>query len=233
MEPACGPKKEDKNSSLADGVSRSNFNANYTIEQWCEDKRNLATPDGRDEKTSACQRQKKPNCTVKVNTAAKEKTELGVFYLKNAPINPFDIFSKDMPIRFVPTLLVMERSATMPLVTLFILRGLQSSRGRLFWQSLVISPKKTLVGSMSITSWRCPISPTRSRTFSGILKVPTVRWLDWFDCYIPMQQIIGFQQICKIVFPSSWLAGMDPASPPKLVCPIQAVPFSFEQVLSE
>ncbi len=32
----------------------------------------------------------------------------------------------------------------MPLVTLFILRGLQSSRERLFWQLLVISPKKDI-----------------------------------------------------------------------------------------
>ncbi len=34
---------------------------------------------------------------MKVDTAAKEKKELGMFYLRNASINPLDIFPKDMP----------------------------------------------------------------------------------------------------------------------------------------
>ncbi len=38
--------------------------------------------------------------------------------------------------------LVKERSVTMPLVTLLILRGLQSSRRRLFWQLPVIIAKR-------------------------------------------------------------------------------------------
>jgi hypothetical protein len=32
-----------------------------------------------------------------VDTAAKEKAELGMFYLKNMSINPLDVFPKDMP----------------------------------------------------------------------------------------------------------------------------------------
>jgi hypothetical protein len=35
-----------------------------------------------------------------------------------------------------------------------------------------------------------------------------------------------------IVFSCSWLADMDPALPPKLVWPMHAITFSFEQVLS-
>jgi hypothetical protein len=39
---ACRPKKDDKNSSLADGVSHSNSNANSTFEQRCRAKCNPA-----------------------------------------------------------------------------------------------------------------------------------------------------------------------------------------------
>ncbi len=85
---------------------------------------------------------------------------------------------------------------------------------------------------MSIISWRCLIWPTRSRSFSGIPKVPKVRWLDWFECHMPMWQIMWFQKLCTVEFSCSWLAGMDPALPPKLVPPVQAVTFSFKQVLS-
>ncbi len=34
---------------------------------------------------------------VKVDTAAKEKMDLGMFYLRKLSINPVDIFPKDMP----------------------------------------------------------------------------------------------------------------------------------------
>ncbi len=40
---------------------------------------------------------KKPCCRVKVNTAANEKNDLGMFYLRNPSINPADIFPMDMP----------------------------------------------------------------------------------------------------------------------------------------
>jgi hypothetical protein len=94
---ACRPKKANKNSSLTDGASRSNFNANYYIKQRRRGKHDLATPDESNEKTSACHRQKEPHHAVKVDTAAKKKAELGMFYLKNMSINPLDVFPKDMP----------------------------------------------------------------------------------------------------------------------------------------
>jgi hypothetical protein len=34
---------------------------------------------------------------VKVDTAAKEKTELGMLYLRNISINPLTLFPKDLP----------------------------------------------------------------------------------------------------------------------------------------
>jgi hypothetical protein len=50
------------------------------------------------EDNSSCrQKQQKPCCGVKVDTAAKKKKDLGMFYLRNASINPLDIFPKDIP----------------------------------------------------------------------------------------------------------------------------------------
>jgi hypothetical protein len=46
---------------------------------------------------SGHQRQKKPHRGVEVVTTAKEKKDLGMFYLRNPSINPADIFPKDMP----------------------------------------------------------------------------------------------------------------------------------------
>jgi hypothetical protein len=60
-------------------------------------KRDPTTPDTNEENPSGRQRQKIPRCGVKVDTAAKEKKDLGMFYLRNPSINPADIFPKDMP----------------------------------------------------------------------------------------------------------------------------------------
>jgi hypothetical protein len=67
-----------------------------------------------------------------VDTAAKEKTELEMFYLRNVSINPLDMFPKDISDKFVPTSLVRGRSVTMPLVTLFILRAVTAQEGNSF-----------------------------------------------------------------------------------------------------
>jgi hypothetical protein len=56
-------------------------------------------PNTNKENPSGHQRQKKPCRGVKVDTAAKEKKDLGMFYLRNPSINPADIFPKDMPKR--------------------------------------------------------------------------------------------------------------------------------------
>jgi hypothetical protein len=86
----CGTKQDDD-------TSYSNFNHNPNTKQHRGDKCNPTTPNGSEEKTSAHQRQKKPCCAVKVDTAAKEKTKLGMLYLRNVSINPLILFPKDMP----------------------------------------------------------------------------------------------------------------------------------------
>jgi hypothetical protein len=60
-------------------------------------KRDPTTPDTNKENPSGHQRQKKPCRGVKVDTAAKKKKDLCMFYLCNPSINPADIFPKDMP----------------------------------------------------------------------------------------------------------------------------------------
>ncbi len=93
---ASGLRNDDKN-SLADGASCPTPNATFTSEQHNGGKRNPTTPDTNEKNPSSCQRQKKPHRGVKVDTAAKEKKDLGMFYLHNSSINPADIFPKDMP----------------------------------------------------------------------------------------------------------------------------------------
>jgi hypothetical protein len=93
---ATGLRKDDKN-SLADGASHPSPNATFTPEQRNGGKRNPTTPNTNKENPSGRQRQKKPRCGVEVDTAAKEKKDLGMFYLRYPSINPADIFPKDMP----------------------------------------------------------------------------------------------------------------------------------------
>jgi hypothetical protein len=92
----CGPRKDERN-SLSDGASCSNSNTNSTPKQHRGDKRDPATPDTVEDNSSGCQKQKKPCRGVKVDTAAKEKKDLGMFYLRNASVKPSDVFPKDMP----------------------------------------------------------------------------------------------------------------------------------------
>ncbi len=91
-----GPRKDEKN-SIVDGASHPSSNTTSTLKQCNGGKRNPTTPNTNEDNPSVHQRQKKPRCGVKVNTAAKEKKDLGMFYLHNPFINPADIFPKDMP----------------------------------------------------------------------------------------------------------------------------------------
>jgi hypothetical protein len=93
---ASGLRKDDKN-PLVDGASCPTSNATFTSEQRNGVKHDPTTPDTNKENPSGHQRQKKPCLGVKVDTAAKEKKYLGIFYLRNLSINPSDIFPKDMP----------------------------------------------------------------------------------------------------------------------------------------
>ncbi len=92
---ASGPRKDEKY-SLVDGASCPTSNTSSTPEQRNGGKRNPTTPNTNKDNPSDHQRQKKPHRRVKVDTAAKEKKNLGMFYLHNPSINPVDIFSKDM-----------------------------------------------------------------------------------------------------------------------------------------
>jgi hypothetical protein len=92
---ASGLRKDEKN-SLVDGASCPTPNATFTPKQHNGGKRNPTTPNMNKENPSGHQRQKNPHCGVKVDTAVKEKKDLGMFYLRNPSINPADIFPKDM-----------------------------------------------------------------------------------------------------------------------------------------
>jgi hypothetical protein len=93
---ASGLRKEDKN-SLVDCASCPTPNATFTPKQQNRGKRNPTTPNTNEENPSSRQRQKKPRLGVRVDTATKEKKDLGMFYLRNPSINTADIFPKDMP----------------------------------------------------------------------------------------------------------------------------------------
>jgi hypothetical protein len=93
---ASRPRKDEK-CSLVDGASRPTSNTTSTPEQCNGGKRNPTTPNTNEDNPSGCQRQKKHGRGVKVDTAAKEKKDLGMFYLRNPSIKPADNFPKDMP----------------------------------------------------------------------------------------------------------------------------------------
>ncbi len=93
---ASGLREDDKN-SFVDGASCPTSNATFMPEQHNRGKRNPTTPDTNKENLSSRQRQKKPRRGEKVDTAAKEKKDLGMYYLRNLSINPADICPKDMP----------------------------------------------------------------------------------------------------------------------------------------
>jgi hypothetical protein len=93
---ASGLRKDDKN-SLADGASHLTSNATFTSNQHNGVKHNPTTPNMNEENPSGRQRQKKPRRGVKVDTAAKEKKDMGMFYLCNPSINPANIFPMGMP----------------------------------------------------------------------------------------------------------------------------------------
>ncbi len=93
---ASGPRKDERNSPM-DSASCPISNTTSTPKQHNGGKRSPTTPDTNKDNPSSHQRQKKPHHGVKVDTAAKEKWDLGIFYLCNVSINPADIFPRDMP----------------------------------------------------------------------------------------------------------------------------------------
>jgi hypothetical protein len=92
---ASRPRKDEKN-SLADGASRPTSNTTSTPEKPNGGKIDPTTPDTNEDNPSGRQRQKKPSRGLKVDTTAKEKKDLGMFYRCNPSINHADIFPKDM-----------------------------------------------------------------------------------------------------------------------------------------
>jgi hypothetical protein len=104
--------RNDDKSSLANGASRPSPNATFTPEQRNGGKCNPTTPNTNEENPSGHQRQKKPRCGVKVDTAAKEKKDLVLFYLRNLSINPADIFPKDMPEKLCPNFTCKGKECT-------------------------------------------------------------------------------------------------------------------------
>jgi hypothetical protein len=91
-------RKDDKN-ALVDGASCPTPNATFMPKQCNRGKHNPTTPNTNEKNPSGHQKQKKPHRGVKVDTSAKEKKDLGMFYLHNPSINPADIFPRDMPKR--------------------------------------------------------------------------------------------------------------------------------------
>jgi hypothetical protein len=122
-------RKDDKN-SLADGASPPTSNATFMPEQRNGGKHEPTIPNTHKENPSSHHRQKKPRRGVKVDTAAKEKKDLGMFYLRNPSINPADIFSKICPKSFAPISLVREKSVPTLIVTLLTPGRLWSSNVR-------------------------------------------------------------------------------------------------------
>jgi hypothetical protein len=93
-----GPGKDGSNNSSDGALTSQKSNQGFANSNNCRgNKRDPSTPDTAEGKSSTRQRQKKARHVMKADTAAKEKKDLGMFYLKNPGINPSDVFPKDMP----------------------------------------------------------------------------------------------------------------------------------------
>jgi hypothetical protein len=96
---ASGLRKDDKN-SLADGASCPTSNATFMPKQRNGGKRDPTTPNTNKKNPSSHQRQKKPCRGVRVDTAAKEKKDLGMFYLCHRPSTQGTFFQRICPKSF-------------------------------------------------------------------------------------------------------------------------------------
>ncbi len=115
------------------------------------DKRGPTTPDtANNTNSSNRQKQKKPKRGVKVKTAAKERKNLGMFYLKNPSINPSKKNPKVMPEKICANCTCKGKECTMLYATSSIPKSSSSSNVRLSLRSPIISTSTQLVGSMSI-----------------------------------------------------------------------------------
>jgi hypothetical protein len=86
---ASGPKKNEMNIPT-DGASCPTSNTTFMPKQHNGIKCNPTTPNTNKDNPSNHQRQKKPHCRVKVDTAAKKKKDFGIFYFHNQSIKPYD-----------------------------------------------------------------------------------------------------------------------------------------------
>ncbi len=112
-----------------------------------------------------------------------------MFYLRNAPINPSDIFPRSCLKSFAQISLAREMSATMLIVTLLTPGKLLSSNARQSLQLSIISSRKMWVGQTNIISWGCLTSQMGSKSYLVTPRVLPVRRLDLSDSYIAAWQI--------------------------------------------
>jgi hypothetical protein len=124
---ASRSRKDEKN-SLADGASCPPSNATFMPKQRNGGKCNPTTPDTNKDNPFGCQRQKKPCCGVKVDTAAKEKKDLGMFYLR--PSTPWTFFQRICPKSFALLSLVRGKSVSTLIVILLAPGRFWSSNAR-------------------------------------------------------------------------------------------------------
>ena len=89
--------KQDGQVAGATTPQKSSDEGSSTNNSRRGDKRDPGTPDTDEGKSSTRQQKKKARRAMKADTAAKEKKDLGMFYLKNPNTTPSDIFPKDMP----------------------------------------------------------------------------------------------------------------------------------------
>ena len=122
-------------------------------EQRRGDKCNPTTPNAaNDTNSSKRQKQKKPKRGMKVNTAAKERKDLGMFYLTNPSITHPMFFRRSCLKRSAQISPARVRSAAMLHVTSSIPGSHPSSNAKLSLQLLIISTRLILVGLMSTIS---------------------------------------------------------------------------------
>ncbi len=132
---------------------------------------------------------------MKVDTALREKTDLGMFYLCNNSINPWDVFLKDMPDKICTNFTCKGKECNNANCNFSILGGHPSSNARPFWQSPIISPKRDIGWPNEYHFMKMPNITDEIKKLLGNTKGPNSKTAWSICCLIPMRQIHRLQNL--------------------------------------
>ncbi len=213
---------------------KSGSNTKPSPEQRRGDKRNPTTPPdaANDPNSSNHQKQKKPKRGVKVDTVAKERKDLGMFFLKNPSINPFKVFPKVMPEKICANFTCKGKECSNASCD-FIHPRKPSELKHETIIAIADHFNKTNIGWFNEYHFmKMPDITDGVKKLLGNTRGIPVRRLDLLFLHTALCRSCWNSKTLFDHVVCLQLAEMNPSSPPKLVRPAQSTSISFDQALS-